>query len=105
RQRTDAESLDGDEVPFLRGHVVDGGALLHGIKLAIEPGYLDVEELAPIFGGLLALRAPCRLQTGIGEGSLQRLLRSAGFLGECRKRGREEAGGAGDRCELEKIAT
>ena len=71
-QRADAEGLDGDEIPFLRGHVVDRGALLDGVELAVEPGDLDVEELAPIFGGLLALGAPGRLQAGIGEGGLQR---------------------------------
>ena len=31
----------------LRGHVVDRGALLDGIELAVEPGHLDIEELAP----------------------------------------------------------
>ena len=48
RQRADAERLDRDEVPVLRGHVVDRGALLHRVELAIEPGHLDIVELAPI---------------------------------------------------------
>ena len=103
-QRADAERLDGDEVPFLRGHVVDRGALLDGVELAVEPGHLDVEQLAPVFGRLLALRAPGRLQAGIGERRLQRLARPAGLLAhllrqrrayaeprDCRPRLREEA--------------
>ena len=73
-QRADAERLDRDEVPLLRGHVVDGGALLGGRQLAVEPGHLDIEQLAPELGRLLALRAPGRLQAGIGERGLQRLL-------------------------------
>ena len=77
-QRADAEGLDGDEVPFLRGHVVDRGALLDGVELAVEPGHLDVEQLAPVFGRRLALGAPGGLQAGIGERRLQRLLRAAG---------------------------
>ena len=76
-QRADAEGLDGDEVPLLGGHVVDGGALLGGVELAVEPGDLDVEQLAPVLGGLLALGAPGRLQAGIGEGGLERLLGAA----------------------------
>ena len=80
-QRADAEGLDGDEVPLLRGHVVDRRALLDGVELAVEPGHFDVEQLAPIFRRLLALRAPGRLQAGVGEGGLQRLRRHAGFLG------------------------
>ena len=75
-QRADAERLDGDEIPFLRGHVVDGGALLDGVELAVEPGHLDIEQLAPLFGRLLALGAPGGLQPGVGEGGLQRLLRT-----------------------------
>ena len=77
-QRADAEGLDRDEVPFLRGHVVDRGALLDGVELAVEPGDLDVEQLAPVLGRLLALGAPGGLQAGIGEGGLERLLRAAG---------------------------
>ena len=79
-QRADAEGLDRDEVPLLRGHVVDGGALLHRVELAVEPGHLDVEELAPVFGRLLALGAPGGLQAGIGEGRLERLLGCADRL-------------------------
>ena len=90
-ERADAEGLDGDEVPFLARHIVDRGALLGGGKLAVEPGHLDVEELAPVFGRLLALRAPGRLQAGIGEGRLQRLLRSAGHLVGERRRDAEGA--------------
>ena len=95
-QRADAERLDRDEVPFLRGHVVDRGALLDGVELAVEPGHLDVEELAPVFRRRLALGAPGRLQAGIGERRLQRLLRAAGRRrrqpspGRCRGR-RERA--------------
>ena len=73
-QRADAEGLDGDEIPLLRGHVVDRRALLDGVELAVEPGDLDVEQLAPIFRRLLALGAPSRLQAGVGEGGLQRLV-------------------------------
>ena len=75
-QRADAERLDGDEIPLLRGHVVDRRALLDGVELAVEPGHLDVEQLAPIFRRLLALRAPGRLQAGVGERGLQRLRRA-----------------------------
>ena len=78
-QRADAEGLDGDEIPLLRGHVVDRGALLDGVELAVEPGHLDVEQLAPVFGRLLALRAPGRLQAGVGERRLERLLRTSHF--------------------------
>ena len=78
-QRADAERLDGDEIPFLRGHVVDRGALLDRVELAVEPGDLDVEQLAPPFRRLLALGAPGRLQAGIGERRLQRLLRTCRF--------------------------
>ena len=81
-QRADAESLDRNEVPLLRRHVVDGGALLDGVKLSVEPGHVDVEKLAPIFGGLLALRAPARLQTGVREGCLERLFGSARLFRE-----------------------
>ena len=73
-QRADAERLDGDEVPVLRGHVVDRGALLDGVELAVEPGDVDVEQLAPILGRRLALGAPGGLQAGVGEGGLERLL-------------------------------
>ena len=72
-QRADAERLDGDEIPLLRGHVVDRRALLDGVELAVEPGHFDVEQLAPIFRRLLALGAPGRLQAGVGEGRLERL--------------------------------
>ena len=88
-QRADAEGLDGDEVPFLRGHVVDRGALLDGVELAVEPGHLDIEELAPVFGRRLALGAPGGLQAGIGEGSLERLLRAPGR--DARGHGRADA--------------
>src|SRR6202042_2729544 len=37
-QGADAERLDGDEIPLLRGHVVDRGALLDRVELAVEPG-------------------------------------------------------------------
>ena len=46
-------------------------------QLAVEPGDLDVEQLAPELGRLLALGAPGRLQAGIGERGLQRLLGAA----------------------------
>src|SRR5262249_5923820 len=72
------ERLDGDEIPFLRRHVIDRSALLDSVKLTVEPGHLDVEELAPVLGGGLALRAPGGLKAGIGEGSLQGLLRTTG---------------------------
>ena len=104
RQCANAEGLDGDEIPLLRGHVVDGRALFHRIELAIEPGHFHVEELAPVFGGLLALGTPGGLQAGIGEGGLQRFFRPPGFLGESRKRGRQQGGGARHRGKLEKIA-
>ena len=104
-QRADAERLDGDEIPFLRGHVVDRGALLDGVELAVEPGDLDVEQLAPPFRRLLALGAPGRLQARIGERCLQRLLRTC----HCRQRRVDaqpaEQGGrrAGGRRRLKKI--
>ena len=91
-QGADAEGLDGDEVPFLRGHVVDGGALLGSAEFAVEPGDLDVEELAPEFRGLLALGAPGRLQSGVREGRLQRLLGPSHLGG---------GGGADQRIEAE----
>ena len=97
-QRADAEGLDGDEIPFLGGHVVDGGALLGCGQFAVEPGDVDVEQLAPVFGGLLALGAPGGLQAGVGEGGLQRLVRSRGLLGHIGGEGRvepTEQGGAG----------
>ena len=81
-QGADAERLDGDEIPFLRGHVVDRGALLDRVELAVEPGDLDVEQLAPPFRRLLALGAPGGLQACIGECRLQRFLRSC----RCRQR-------------------
>jgi hypothetical protein len=64
-QGTDAGCLNGDEVPLLRSHIIDRGALRDAVKLAIEPGDVDVEQLAPIFSRLLALRTPCRLQARI----------------------------------------
>ena len=76
-ERADAEGLDRDEVPLLRGHVVDGGALLDGVELAVEPGHVDVEQLAPIRGRLLALGAPGGLKAGVREGRLERLARRA----------------------------
>ncbi len=72
-ERADAKGLDGDEIPLLGRHVVDRGALLGGVELAVEPGDLDVEQLAPVLGGPLALRAPGRLQAGVGERCLERL--------------------------------
>ena len=81
-QGADAERLNGDEIPLLRGHVVDRRALLDRVELAVEPGDVDVEQLAPIFGRLLALRAPGRLQSGVGESGLERLFRPAGRLGQ-----------------------
>ena len=106
-QRADAERLDGNEIPFLRSHIVDRRALLDGVELAVEPGDLDIEQLAPPFGRLLALGAPRRLQPGVGEGRLQRLLGTPHFR---RKRWiyaqSTEQGGcrAGSRCHLKKIA-
>jgi len=70
---------------------LDRRALLDGVELAVEPSDLDVEQAAPILGRLLALRAPRRLQSGVGEGSLQRLRRLAGFLGHGRGDQRVEA--------------
>src|SRR4029077_11930161 len=90
-ERADAESLDGNEIPLLRGHVVDRRALLDSIELAVEPGDLDVEQAAPILGRLLALRAPRRLQAGVGEGGFQRPRRLARFLGHGRGDERIEA--------------
>src|SRR5262249_13822346 len=66
---------------LLRGHVVDGGALLCGAELAVEPCDLNVEQLAPELRGLLALGAPCCLQSGVRESCLQRLLGAAHFGG------------------------
>ena len=77
-QRADTKGLDGDEVPFLVCYVFDCGKLLGVRKRAIKPGHLDVEELAPVFGRLLALGAPTYLQTNIGERGLQRFLGPAG---------------------------
>ena len=65
---------------FLRGHIVDGRALFDSVQLAVEPSDFDVEEGAPIFGRLLALRAPGRLQSGVGESGLQRTRRLARFF-------------------------
>ena len=79
-QRIDGECLDGDEVPFLTGHGIDRGALFGGGKLAVEPRHVNIIQLAPIFGRLLALSTPAHLQTDIREGGLQRLLRSAGHF-------------------------
>ena len=81
------------EIPFLGGEVVDRGALLGGRELAVEPGDLDIHQLAPGFGGLLALRAPCRLQAGIAQGGLERLAGRLQFLRD----GRIEAGRAEQR--------
>ena len=67
---------------FWIGHVVDRGALLDRVELAVEPGDVDVEQLAPVFRRLLALGAPGRLQSGVGERGLERLLRTARGLGE-----------------------
>jgi hypothetical protein len=72
-QRVDAEWLDGDEVPFLVRHIFDRSALLGIGKFAIEPGHVDVKQLAPVFGRPLALRT-AHLQTDIGEGGFQRFL-------------------------------
>jgi hypothetical protein len=49
-QRADAEGLDGDEIPVLGRHVVDGGTLPGRAQLAVEPGDLDIEEPAPKLG-------------------------------------------------------
>src|SRR6202035_3463008 len=76
-QGTDAERLDRDKIPFLRSHIVDRRALLDGVELAVEPGDFDVEQLAPPFGRLLALRAPGGLQACIGERRLQWFLRTS----------------------------
>ncbi|MHC2371955.1 hypothetical protein ACVIQT_006603 [Bradyrhizobium diazoefficiens] len=103
----DAEGLDRDEIPFLRGHVVDRGALLHRIELAVEPGDFDVEQLAPEFRGLLALRTPGSLEAGVGERRLQRLLRSSDFSRQCgvyAHAAEDGSCGAGGRCRLKKIA-
>src|SRR6202035_5644797 len=66
-QGAGAERLNSDEVPLLRSHIVDRGALRDVIKLAIEPSDIDVEKLAPVLRRLLALRAPGRLQARVGE--------------------------------------
>ncbi len=79
-ERADAESLDGHEIPLLRRHVVDRRTLLGRAELAIEPSDLDVEELAPIFGGALSLGAPSCLQTGVRKGRLERLAGPIGLL-------------------------
>ena len=71
-ERADAEGLDGDEIPLLGGHVVDGGALLGGCELAVEPGDLDIHQLGPGFSSLLALGAPGGLKAGVREGRLHR---------------------------------
>ena len=67
---------------FCVGHVVDRRALLDRVELAVEPGDVDVEQLAPIFGRLLALRAPGGLQSGVGERGLERLIRPASRFGQ-----------------------
>jgi hypothetical protein len=79
-QRVDGECLNGDEVPSLTNHLIDCGALFGGGKLAVEPTHVDVVQLGPILGRLLTLSAPAHLQTDIGKGSLQRLLRAAGYF-------------------------
>src|SRR5207245_10627050 len=96
------------QVPFRRGYVVDGCALLDVVKLTVEPGHLDVEQFAPPFGGLLALGTPSRLQAGVGERGLQRLFRTAHLRCQPRahtpttEQGRSRAGGRGS---LKKIAS
>jgi hypothetical protein len=85
-------------------HVFDCGTLLGIGQLAIEPGHVDIEQLALVLCRLLALRAPAYLQTDIGERGFQRFLRTTGnfayFIGECwgdvenaQQRGAGEAGG------------
>jgi hypothetical protein len=58
-------------------------------KLAVEPSYVDVKQLAPMLRRLLPLGTPTHLQADIGEGSLQRFLRPtrhfAHFGGERRR--------------------
>jgi hypothetical protein len=58
----------------------DRGALLLRGQFAVEPGHVHIEQLAPVFRRLLALCAPRRLQTGIGESRLQRLFRPGRHL-------------------------
>src|SRR6185437_17128170 len=55
------------------------------------PRHLDVVELAPILGGLLALGAPGGLQAGVGEGGLERLLGAAGGLAHLLRQRRVDA--------------
>ncbi len=64
---------------------------LVALELAVEPGDLDIEQLAPELGRLLALGAPGRLQAGVGERRLQRLLGPAGGLRHFRGDGRAGA--------------
>src|SRR6185437_16522320 len=55
------------------------------------PRHLDVVELAPILGGLLALGAPGGLQAGVGEGGLERLLGATGGLAHLLRQRRVDA--------------
>ena len=67
------QRLDGDEVPVLRRHVLDGRPLARRAQLAVEPCDVDVEQLAPVFRCFLPLRAPRDLKPGVGEGGLEGL--------------------------------
>ena len=69
-ERADAEGLDGNEIPLLGGHVVDGRALLGGCEFTVKPGDLNIHQLGPGFSSLLALGAPGCLKTGVREGRL-----------------------------------
>jgi hypothetical protein len=79
-ERADAEGLNGDEIPFLRRHVVDRCPLLRRGELTVEPRHLDVEQLAPVFRRALALRAPGRLQPSIRKRRFERLARAQNVL-------------------------
>src|SRR5262245_12246415 len=64
--------------PFVHPRPPGVPAACHRNRRFVEPSHVDIEELAPIFGRLLALGTPTQLKTDIGERGFQRLLGAAG---------------------------
>src|SRR5581483_7040309 len=72
-ERANAVGLHRHEVPFLRGNLVEFGALFARVKFTVEPGDLNTEQLAEVHGGLLPFGVPGSGQPRAGHSSLQGL--------------------------------
>jgi hypothetical protein len=101
--------LDGDEVPLFGRDLLDESQLFRGRQLGVEPGDVDVEQPAPVLGGLFPLRAPGDLQADVRERGAQppaRVARAGATLSGGEEVDAAEGRDAGRRCgELEKIAS